>query len=111
MRARSAGNKAGSEEVLQRVVVVVVLNHAHVRLRETSPGVYRLDHDSGRHDDRAVSLALGVDYLQSRPVSAGGSSSVPRGQIAGIGLNYEETLYGKAHIGPSRDGRVWGYRR
>ena len=26
---------------------------ANVRLRETSPGVYRLDHDPGRHDDRA----------------------------------------------------------
>jgi hypothetical protein len=32
----------------------------NVRLRETSPGVYRLDHDSDRHDDRAVTLALGV---------------------------------------------------
>ncbi|MEA2199445.1 MAG: hypothetical protein QOI89_41 [Solirubrobacteraceae bacterium] len=31
---------------------------AHVRLRESSPGVFRLDHDSGRHDDRAVALAL-----------------------------------------------------
>lgn len=31
----------------------------NVRLRETSPGVYRMDHDSGRHDDRAVALALG----------------------------------------------------
>lgn len=31
---------------------------AHVRLRETAPGVFRLDHDAGRHDDRAVALAL-----------------------------------------------------
>jgi hypothetical protein len=31
---------------------------ANVRLRETSPGVYRLDHDPGRHDDRAIALAL-----------------------------------------------------
>lgn len=28
-----------------------------VRLRESAPGVYRLDHDSGQHDDRAVALA------------------------------------------------------
>lgn len=31
----------------------------NVRLRETSPGVFRMDHDSGRHDDRAIALALG----------------------------------------------------
>lgn len=31
----------------------------NVRLRETSPGVFRLDHDTGRHDDRAIALALG----------------------------------------------------
>jgi hypothetical protein len=33
----------------------------NVRLRETTtPNVYRLDHDSSRHDDRAIALALGV---------------------------------------------------
>lgn len=31
---------------------------ANVRLRETSPGVVRMDHDAGRHDDRAISLAM-----------------------------------------------------
>jgi phage FluMu gp28-like protein len=31
---------------------------ANVRLIETSPGVYRLDHDPNRHDDRAIALAL-----------------------------------------------------
>lgn len=36
---------------------------AHVRLRESSPGVYRLDHDSDRHDDRAVALALAIEAL------------------------------------------------
>ncbi len=43
---------------------------AHVRLRESSPGVYRLDHDHGRHDDRAVALALAVHYWREawRPV-------------------------------------------
>ncbi len=34
-----------------------------VRLRETSPGVLRMDHDSDRHDDRAVALALAVNWL------------------------------------------------
>jgi phage terminase large subunit-like protein len=32
---------------------------ANVRLRETAPGVFRMDHDAGRHDDRAIALALG----------------------------------------------------
>lgn len=38
-----------------------------VRLRESSPGVYRLDHVSGQHDDRAIALALGVEYLAAKP--------------------------------------------
>lgn len=40
---------------------------ANVRLRETSPGVVRLDHDSDKHDDRAVALALAVSELTTRP--------------------------------------------
>ncbi len=36
---------------------------ANVRLREATPGVVRLDHDAGRHDDRAVSLALAAHSL------------------------------------------------
>lgn len=44
---------------------------AHVRLRETSPGVFRMDHDSGRHDDRAVALALAVTTLLQGPPGAG----------------------------------------
>ena len=39
---------------------------AHVRLRETSPGVLRLDHDHGRHDDRAVAIALSAHRLVER---------------------------------------------
>ena len=47
---------------------------AHVRLRESSPGVFRLDHDSGRHDDRAVALALAVTTLLQGPEhSVGGA--------------------------------------
>ena len=34
-----------------------------VRLRKNTLGVYRLDHDSGQHDDQAVALALGTHYL------------------------------------------------
>jgi hypothetical protein len=36
---------------------------ATVRLRKNSLGVYRLDHDSGAHDDQAVTLALGTHWL------------------------------------------------
>ncbi|HEY1636461.1 MAG TPA: hypothetical protein VGF64_17005 [Acidimicrobiales bacterium] len=36
---------------------------ANVRLRETSPGVLRMDHDPDRHDDRAVALALACHWL------------------------------------------------
>lgn len=38
---------------------------ANVRLRETSPGIVRLDHDAGGHDDRAVALALAAHRLVS----------------------------------------------
>jgi len=46
---------------------------ANVRLRETSPGVLGMDHDSGRHDDRAIALALAAQHLLDAfdaPVSA-----------------------------------------
>lgn len=38
----------------------------NIRLRETSPGVFRIDHDRNRHDDRAVALALAASYLLER---------------------------------------------
>lgn len=41
---------------------------ANVRLRETTPGVYRLDHDADQHDDRAIALALAANQLLSRPI-------------------------------------------
>lgn len=44
---------------------------AHVRLIEKSPGVFRMDHDPGRHDDRAVALALAAtSLLKEREFSA-----------------------------------------
>lgn len=44
---------------------------AHVRIRESSPGVYRLDHDRDRHDDRAVALALAAEHLLSTAARRG----------------------------------------
>jgi hypothetical protein len=35
----------------------------HVNLRETSQGTLRMDHDAGRHDDRAVAIALAAQHL------------------------------------------------
>ena len=42
---------------------------ANVRLRETSPGVLRMDHDPDRHDDRAIALSLAALALVENPVS------------------------------------------
>jgi len=38
---------------------------ANVRLRETSPGVYRMDHAPDKHDDQAIALA--ANHLITRP--------------------------------------------
>jgi hypothetical protein len=73
---------------------------ANVRLRETSPGVYRLDHDHGRHDDRAIALALALHLLAVRTVSGGatwdGEPSAVLSAFATVGatppLGYETAL-------------------
>jgi hypothetical protein len=39
----------------------------NVRLRETAPGQYRIDHDPDKHDDRVISLALVAHRLAERP--------------------------------------------
>lgn len=61
---------------------------AHVRLVEKSPGVFRMDHDRGRHDDRAVALALAAQHLLTTPV--GGITAGPTiwgsGGTPGVGL-------------------------
>jgi phage terminase large subunit-like protein len=57
----------------------------NVRLRETSPGVVRLDHDSGHHDDRAVALALAVHRLVEKGEARGPRGSwVAHDEIPGI---------------------------
>jgi phage FluMu gp28-like protein len=45
---------------------------ANVRLRETSPGVLRMDHDPDRHDDRAIAVALAATALLQRPSASFG---------------------------------------
>lgn len=39
---------------------------ANVRLRETSPGTFRVDHDPSRHDDRVVAVGLAAQRLVER---------------------------------------------
>jgi hypothetical protein len=51
-----------------------------VRLRETSPGAVRLDHDSGEHDDQAVAIAIACAVLQ-RTVHGVGQLLVPQGTL------------------------------
>jgi len=54
---------------------------ATVRLRETSlPGVVRVDHDSGRHDDMVQALGFAVTALLERP-GGGGSFEVAQGLL------------------------------
>jgi hypothetical protein len=42
---------------------------ASVRLRETTPGTYRLDHGPSGHDDQAVAVALAAQHLLATPQS------------------------------------------
>jgi phage FluMu gp28-like protein len=61
----------------------LIVELSNVRLRETStPGVLRMDHDSGRHDDRAIALALSVQRL----IQSGFEISPYRPQRYSVGL-------------------------
>jgi phage terminase large subunit-like protein len=53
---------------------------ANIRLETTLPGLVRMQHDPGRHDDRAVALGFAATALVERPGSLGGFS-VARGRI------------------------------
>ena len=43
---------------------------ASVRLRKNTPGIYRLDHDSGQHHGQAIALAPGTHYPLDADTSA-----------------------------------------
>src|SRR5581483_4176632 len=47
----------------------------NLRLRETAPGVVRLDHDADRHDDRAVALALAATRLLQGHIGPAGHAT------------------------------------
>jgi hypothetical protein len=64
----------------------------HVRLRETSPGTYRIDHDPDRHDDRAIALGLASHKLASSGEVGPVRAYAPRGRIPGVGGHSHEEL-------------------
>lgn len=53
---------------------------ANVRLKETAPGLVRVEHDPGRHDDRAVALGFAATALVERS-SGGLRLHVPTGDV------------------------------
>lgn len=54
----------------------LVQEFASVRMRQLGPGVFRYDHDPGRHDDRVTAVGLGAVHLLDRPTM---STSAPWG--------------------------------
>lgn len=72
--AQSVGRLANTLHVLLREQQLAIPKDealidelANVRLKETAPGVVRLDHDSDKHDDRAVTLAMAATWLLNLP--------------------------------------------
>jgi len=89
---------------------------AAVRLRETTPGVFRLDHDAGQHDDRAVSLGLAALALTERPPTGRGSVTVPAGRVPARAVRYASPelslrLQTRAEMRRSPGGVSFIYRR
>jgi phage terminase large subunit-like protein len=46
----------------------LVAELSRVSLRETRPGVFRIDHDAAEHDDRVIALAMAAYHLFNQPV-------------------------------------------
>jgi phage terminase large subunit-like protein len=81
---------------------------ANVRLRETSPGVVRMDHDAGRHDDRAIALALAAAELLARPAQPPreGRVSAPAGRLPHALAQLRVHPVQAEHELPLRDGQA-----
>ena len=87
---------------------------ANVRLRETSPGVLRMDHDSNRHDDRAISLALACHRLVEkgeRGGPIGKSIEPPSGTIADVAARFapdrRDLIPARGEARPSLEHELW----
>lgn len=76
--AQSVGRVANALHLALRNRTILLPNDedlraelGRVRLRETSPGAVRLDHDSGEHDDQAVTIGILCAVLQGNVVGEG----------------------------------------
>lgn len=69
---------------------------AAVRLRQTSPGVVRLDHDADQHDDRAVTLAMAVHHHTSKPKQLD-HAALGRAMVDAAAEMYQESPVGGFH--------------
>ena len=77
-----------------------------VRLIERAPGVLRLDHDAGKHDDTAVALALAAYHLIEE-AAYGQAAFVPTDLLA-PGLR--DLVSGNSRNGRAADPPVYGKR-
>jgi hypothetical protein len=81
---------------------------AAVRIRETSPGTFRMDHDASGHDDRAVSLALAANELLEHVPRRGPKMvyhgaperPAPAPGTAGPSITWVPGLFGARETGP-----------
>jgi phage terminase large subunit-like protein len=62
----------------------------NARLRETSPGVFRIDHDTGAHDDRVISLALVTHQLAQQSAGLGGFGGAVMARTSVLGRDLAE---------------------
>jgi hypothetical protein len=61
-----------------------------IKLRETSPGSFRIDHDRDKHDDMAIALALAAEHLTAKaPIDYPGISAVEIRRDTGVGWRTE----------------------
>jgi phage terminase large subunit-like protein len=71
---------------------------ATVKIKETGPGVFRLDHDPSKHDDRAIAIALAAMPLLN-------AANKPRARVGAYRFTYGSRRYG-THSGRDSFGRV-----
>jgi len=82
---------------------------SNARLRETSPGVFRIDHDAAGHDDRVISLALAAQRLLSRPAGKGsfGGGEMIRSVLPAVPSENDRRVAARDGFNPWRDGGPW----
>lgn len=81
----------------------------NARLRQTSPGMFRIDHDADKHDDRVITLALVCDKLVRRPAGQGhvGGRYMSRASIIPRPRSEQERKALARETSPWRRNSVW----